>query len=109
MLSRCCNRFVVLVVALVPHLTRGLTHAPRLLFISQNNIRSLFNNILEHSCGSGFHSINQNFQALGVYDQISTNEPCKACQSAGANKNAHCCEAYDEATGVCCHAISGTA
>ena len=95
------NRFLVLLVALVPPLARGLTHAPRLLFISQNNIRSLFNNILEHSCGSGFHSINQNFQALGVFDQISTHEPCQACQATGANENAHCCEAYDETTGVC--------
>ena len=75
----------------------GLTYSPKMVFV--DNYQSLFFSIEEENCARAFQSMYQNLAVLGVWAEIKEDNPCALCQQA--NKNSHCCQTYDPATGVC--------
>ena len=82
----------------------GLTYSPKMLFV--DNYQSLFFSIAEENCARGFQSMYQNLAVLDVWSSIKEDNPCKLCQDQ--NKNSHCCQTYDAASGVCACSTSRT-
>jgi hypothetical protein len=82
----------------------GLTYSPKILFV--DNYQSLFFSIAEENCARGFQSMYQNLAVLDVWSSIKEDNPCRLCQDQ--NKNSHCCQTYDAASGVCACSTSRT-